>query len=804
MKTMTKRKANVPNEKQEPPGRSPNNVNTQEPTDKSNFLVNPPFRGETFPCNKKLTAEEWEKLETTLSPDEVLQFVIVGDLNVRSRYAKSMLAVTDKLLYCFDDAVEGGVKTHTYEKVKRAYVKRYYGNAMLVLSMDDSDREFVDLTKEYVNFIRFSYKVASLYDAAANFIQNVAAGKEIAGEIQVVEAAFEKQFCVCPQCGRTLIRPGAQCMNCQSKSKIVQKLGKYVWPHKKLLLVCLLLSLITTSVSLVPPYMTKLLVDDVLPNGRKDGLATCVLVLLATYLVQYGVGAIRSYFLKISGDRIVADLRNDVYRKAQLLPMRFYDRTSTGSVINRISGDTNTLQAFMLRITQEVVVQFFLLIGIIVIMFTMNWQLTLLSLVPVPFVVMGSRIFGRKIRPFYRRIWRRWSAVTSILTDTIPGIRVIKAFTNEKRSVDNFATYNGEWLKTSNKASRITTLYPNIVGFVVTCGSLMIWGIGGNLVIDRPEFISAGLLVSFISYTSMFYGPVNFFANFNDSYQNALNSAERLLDIIDAESETDFAKGKHPKKLKGRIEFKNVNFSFDRSKKTLSDVSLVIEPGDIVGIVGTTGAGKSTLINLLMRYYDHYDGQILMDGIDIRDIDMEFYRSEIGYVQQEPMMFHESIYKNIAYGCDRPQVEAVIHAAEVANAHEFIARLPDGYDTVLGERGTGLSGGERQRLSIARAVLKNPSILFLDEATASVDSETEALIQDAIDRLIHGRTTLMIAHRLSTLRKANKIIVVDKGEILEMGTPEELMEKKGKYYKLIQIQTMSDQIRKTKEEERFD
>ena len=560
----------------------------------------------------------------------------------------------------------------------------------------------------------------------------------------------------------------------------------------------------TTAVSLVPPYMTKLLVDEVLPNGRKDGLTTCVLVLLATYLVQYGVGAIRSYFLKISGDRIVADLRNDVYRKAQLLPMRFYDKTSTGSVINRISGDTNTIQAFVLRITQEVVVQFFLLIGIIVIMFTMNWQLTLLSLVPVPFVVIGSRIFGRKIHPFYRRIWRRWSAVTSILTDTIPGIRVIKAFTNEKRSVDNFAAYNGEWLKTSNKASRITTLYPNIVGFVVTCGSLMIWGIGGNLVIDRPEFISAGLLVSFISYTSMFYGPVNFFANFNDSYQNALNSAERLLDIIDAESETDFAKGKHPKKLKGRIEFKNVNFSFDRSKKTLSDVSLVIEPGDIVGIVGTTGAGKSTLINLLMRYYDHYDGQILMDGIDIRDIDMEFYRSEIGYVQQEPMMFHESVYKNIAYGCDRPQVEAVIHAAEVANAHEFIARLPDGYDTVLGERGTGLSGGERQRLSIARAVLKNPSILFLDEATASVDSETEALIQDAIDRLIHGRTTLMIAHRLSTLRKANKIIVVDKGEILEMGTPEELMEKKGKYYKLIQIQTMSDQIRKTKEEERFD
>ena len=772
--------------------------------DNVSVTVNPPFRGTQYAANKKLTDEDLKKLETHIPESETLLFVIMGDLNIGSRYAKSFLAVTDKLIYGFDESFDGGVRTHSYDKVRRAYVKRYYGNAMLVFSMDDPEKEFVDLTKEYTNFIRFSYKVASLYDAAAAFIQSVAAGKDLEEELRIVEHTFEKQFCVCPKCGRTLIRPGAQCLNCQSKNKIVQKLGKYVVPHKNLLIVCLLLSIITTAVALVPPYMTKLLVDDVLPNGSKDGLLACVLVLLGTYLIQYGIGAVRSYLLKISGDRIVADLRNDVYKKAQQLPMRFYDRTSTGSVINRISGDTSTIQAFVLRITQEVVVQFFLLIGIIVIMFAMNWYLTLLSLVPVPFVVMGSRTFGKKIRPFYRRIWRRWSAVTNILTDNIPGIRVIKAFTNEKRSVETFAAYNREWLKTDIKASKITTLFPNIVGFVVTCGSLLIWGVGGKLVIDSPEFISAGLLVSFISYTSMFYGPVNFFANFNDSYQNALNSAERLLDIIDAEPEADFAQGKHPDKLKGKIEFKNVNFSFDRSKKTLSNVSLTIEPGDIVGIVGTTGAGKSTLINLLMRYYDHYDGQILMDGIDIRDIDMEFYRSEIGYVQQEPMMFHDSIYRNIAYGSDNAQVEEVIHAAEVANAHEFIARLPDAYDTVLGERGTGLSGGERQRLFIARAVLKNPSILFLDEATASVDSETEALIQDAIDQLIHGRTTLMIAHRLSTLRKANKIIVVDKGEILEMGTPEELMELKGKYYKLIQIQTMSDQIRKTKEEERFD
>lgn len=783
---------NVAADPQKPPGTNPERG------------VNTSFRGLPLLTNKQLSEQELRLLDRTIPNNEKIQFVIVGDLNLKSKYATSFLTVTDQRVYGFDPSLENGYKTVEYEGICRAFVKRYYGNAMLVFSADDSGREYIDLSKKYENFIRFSYKVASLYDAAARYIENVAAGKDPGEELKFVEAAFEKQFSICPKCGRTLIRPGASCLNCQSKGQVVKKLVGYILPQKWLLLFCLLLSVITTAVSLIPPYMTKTLVDDVLPLGKKNMLLACIGALFGTYLIQYGIGAIRSYLLRVSGDKIVAELRNDVYRKAQHLPMRFYDRASTGSVINRISGDTSTIQAFMLRITQEVVVQFFLLIGIIVIMFVLNWQLTLLSLIPVPFVVIGARIFGKKIAPYYRRIWRRWSAVSSILTDTIPGIRVIKAFANEKRSVDTFCDYNGEWLKTDISASKITTLFPNIVSFVISCGSLLIWSVGGNWTIDDPRVLSPGLLVSFISYTSMFYGPVNFFANLNDSYQNALNSAERLLDILDAEPEADFAKGNHPKHLKGKIEFKNVSFSFDHSKRTLSNINLTIEPGDIVGIVGTTGAGKSTLINLLMRYYDHYDGEILMDGINIKDIDLEFYRSEIGYVQQEPMMFHDSIYNNIAYGCDNVPVEQVIHAADVANAHEFIARLPDGYDTLLGERGTGLSGGERQRLSIARAVLRNPNILFLDEATASVDSETESLIQDAIDNLIRGRTTLMIAHRLSTLRKANKIIVVDKGEILEMGSPEELMAQKGKYYKLVQIQTMSDQIRKTKEEERFE
>jgi ATP-binding cassette subfamily B protein len=344
---------------------------------------------------------------------------------------------------------------------------------------------------------------------------------------------------------------------------------------------------------------------------------------------------------------------------------------------------------------------------------------------------------------------------------------------------------------------------------LVACGSVVIWSLGGNLVIDAIETqtvgsISIGLLVSFISYASMFYGPVEFFANLSDSTQNALASAERIMDILDAEPEHDFGKGNTNADIGGRIEFKHVNFSFDRTKKVLKDINLVIEPGDIVGIVGTTGSGKSTLINLLLRYYDNYEGQITVGGVDIRKIDMQYYRSHIGYVQQEPMMFHDTIFNNIAYGDPNFSVDEVINAADIANAHEFIVRQPDGYDSVLGERGVGLSGGERQRLPIARAVLRNPRMLVFDEATASVDSETEHLIQDAIEHLISGRTTLMIAHRLSTLSKANKIVVVDNGKILEFGTPQELMEKKGKYYRLVQIQSMSDKVAQSKREENFE
>ncbi len=755
--------------------------------------------------NKNISDELVDKLvyacAEVCESDEKVLFAIVGDLTLEAKYDVSYLAVTRERSITLDSEMKV-LNSVKHSEVESAAVKRMYGNARLTLTKKDGGKCVI---------FRFTYSVATLCEMTATYIEKMSDGEDEAFAYDAVAAGYEKAMLFCPKCGRRLLHAGAECIACQSKRRIWGKLIPFAKPELPNLILCMLLSLVTTGISMLLPTMTANLVDKVIPSSDMKMLLEVVGVLLAAYLIQLVVGVIRSYRLRYSAANIVTYLRNSLFAKTQKLGMRFYDKTTTGSVINRVNGDSTTIEQFMIRLSQEVVVQIFTLIGIAVIMMANNWKLALITLLPIPFIVVGTKIFGNKILPYHRKVWRRWAAVVSNLTDTLPGVRVVKSFSAEARSSDKFSYYTNEWLKIDRKSSRISTAFPNFVSFFVHLGQLLIWGIGGAWVIFSQNNgetaviggVTLGTLVAFISYASMFYAPVNFFANFNDSYQNALASAERVLDILDAEDEADRGKGNCPP-LRGKIEFKNINFSYDRTKMTLSGVNLTIDEGDIVGIVGTTGSGKSTLVNLLMRFYDDYEGEILVDGVNIRDIDLAYFRRQIGYVQQDSMMFRDTVYNNIAFSNPDATPEDVFAATDIANAHEFIARLPDGYDTMLGERGVGLSGGERQRVSIARTVLMNPSMLIFDEATASVDSETESLIQGAIEGLIKGRTTIMIAHRLSTLRRANKIVVLDKGKILEMGTPEELIAAKGKYYKLVQIQTMAEQAEADKKEEGFE
>ena len=503
--------------------------------------------------NKNVSSKIREKLES-LSPDtNPVRFAIVGDLTLDSKYGSQILAVTKDRLFVYDPDTDTVVLQLEFNEIDKLYSKRMYGNGIIRAMKKGEDKT--------QNIFRFTLAIAALCDAAVFFINNIISGEDFDDQFEILASVYEKQLSVCPKCGRTLSAPGVQCINCQGKKKIIGKLVGYLKPELGPLIFSIIVSVITTSIALLPPLLTKTLVDEVLPNRDLIKLGYVALFLVAMHVVRYVLAAWRGYILRKSGDRIVLSIRNDVYEKAQHLPMRFYDKTSTGSVINRISGDSNTLQAFMLRMSQEVIVQFFKLIGIVIIMLVMDYKLTLLSLIPVPLVVLFSHRFGKKIAPFYHKIWRKWSAVSSVLTDTIPCIRVVKSFTGEDKSTKVFNKVNDAWYRTDSKAGLILNIFPAAVNCFVACGSVVIWILGGRMVINNTDpHMTIGLLVSFISYASMFYEPINFFANLNDSYQHALSSAERIFDILDAEPENDFGKGKTLPEIKGKITFSNVSF----------------------------------------------------------------------------------------------------------------------------------------------------------------------------------------------------------------------------------------------------
>ncbi|MBU3576098.1 ABC transporter ATP-binding protein [Polynucleobacter sp. UK-Mo-2m-Kol15] len=607
---------------------------------------------------------------------------------------------------------------------------------------------------------------------------------------------YDKQ--VCPVCLSPKPANSDACPICDPEEDappstwILLKLWRFARPYKKELLLGFVLTLLSTGATLIPPYLTMPLMDHVLIPYEKGNpidfdLATkYLLALLAAAIVAWGLGWWKTYSLALVSERIGADLRNTTFEHLLKLSLEYFGGKRTGDLIARIGAESDRICVFLSLYALDFATDVIMITMTAAILVSIDPLLALVTLAPLPFIVWMIHVVRDKLRFGFEKIDRVWSEVTNILADTIPGIRVVKAFAQEDRELKRFVDSNKHNLQINDRVNRVWGLFSPTVTLLTETGLLVVWGFGIWQVAHQK--VTVGVLIAFLAYIGRFYIRLDSMSRIVSHTQKAAAGAKRIFDILDHVSSVPEPINPAPLgDTRGRISLRGVGFRYG-NRAVSKGIDLDIAPGEMIGLVGHSGSGKSTLVNLICRFYDVSAGSITLDGRDIRSIRIADYRKRIGLVLQEPFLFFGTIAENIAYGKPEATREEIIEAARAAHAHEFILRLPLGYDSLVGERGQSLSGGERQRISIARALLINPSILILDEATSSVDTTTEKEIQRALDNLVKGRTTIAIAHRLSTLRKADRLVVLDKGEIVEIGSHDELMDAQGAYYALYQAQ----------------
>jgi ATP-binding cassette subfamily B protein len=603
---------------------------------------------------------------------------------------------------------------------------------------------------------------------------------------------------ICPICQSTLEAAEDDCPVCAEKEHsptstlTLFKLWRFAKPYQGQLLLGFVLTLAATAATLVPPYLTMPLMDDVLipyQNGTHIDPVTVAWYLLGLFgsaFVAWGLGWIKTYILSLVSERIGADLRTTTYEHLMKLSLEYFGGRRTGDLIARIGSETDRINVFLSLHLLDFATDVLMILMTAVILFVINPGLALVTLLPLPFIGWLIHIVRERLRTGFEKIDRVWSEVTNVLADTIPGIRVVKAFAQEEREAQRFSDANKHNLAVNDRLNRVWSLFGPTITFVTEIGLLVVWAFGIWLVSKND--ITVGVLTAFLAYIGRFYARLDSMSRIVSSTQKAAAGAKRIFEILDHVSSVPEPKNPLPMPdVKGRLTLTNADFRYG-NRAVIRQLNLDIAPGEMIGLVGHSGSGKSTLVNLMCRFYDVTEGRIALDGVDIRQLSVRDYRRHIGLVLQEPFLFFGTVSDNIAYGKPNASRQEIVAAARAAHAHEFILRMPQGYDSLVGERGQGLSGGERQRISIARALLINPRILILDEATSSVDTETEKEIQNALDNLVRGRTTIAIAHRLSTLRKADRLVVMDKGQIVEVGPHDELMAAQGAYWRLYEAQ----------------
>ena len=710
------------------------------------------------------------------------------DLDRRLRYARGRVELTPEALV---DRTEGATKVWP--------LGRTTGRALTLRHSDHGGLGLLELFEGEVRlqFWRFTLdanaaavRLAAQFEAAQHAL--IHGAPPVANDLPPT----------CPTCNATLPGGGEACAACERELRsppstwVLLRLWRFAQPYRWKLLLGITLMLGSTAARLVPPYLTIPLMDDVLvpfQTGVEIPPAKVAWILgglLGAAVMAWVLGWMTTWLLALVSERIAADMRTASFEHLLGLSLDYFGAKRTGDLMARIGSDTDRISIFLSLHALDFITDVVMLVMTSAILFSINPWLALVTLVPLPVIGWLIQAVRSRLRMGFEKIGRAWSDVTNVLADTIPGIRVVKAFAQEKRESQRFRDANRSNLAVNDRLNRTWSLFSPTVTLLTDIGLLIVWAFG-IWQVSRGE-ITVGVLTAFIAYIGRFYGRLESMSRIVSITQKAAAGAKRIFDILDHNSSVpEPAQPVKIERLDGQISLRGVGFRYG-SRTVLRGLDLEIKPGEMVGLVGHSGSGKSTLINLICRFYDVSEGSILVDGVDLRRHGVSDYRRHIGLVLQEPFLFFGTIAENIAYGRPDATREEIIAAARAARAHEFILRLPQGYDSLVGERGQGLSGGERQRISIARALLIDPRILILDEATSSVDTETEKDIQAALDNLVRGRTTIAIAHRLSTIRKADRLVVLDRGKVVEVGGHDELMARRGAYWRIHEAQERDD------------
>lgn len=739
-------------------------------------------KNKAFLRDKKITEKLKEKIKTVIG-EEIPYFNFRFDLDSENNRIYGLCAITKTLLLCAKTKNEyDEITLDTYDITELCDVQytKFYGCTALEYISDG----------EYYEICRCSQKHEDSLMHGADILFDLYNKKQ-------AELPDPGKKRTCPKCGRPYRRGSSTCLHCGGAKKIVGHMINIARPFLPRFIIAGILFVAVSALHLVVPEINRILIDERIkaPNAAELSFFSLLIVVVALALAQLAsqvVSIIRNIIMIKTSSSMLVRIRSLLFDKIQKLSIGKISEHTSGDLITRITSDTQVLNEFLTYDVSEILHQGLMLIGIFVFMMIKDPVLTVAAVLPCPFVMLMYSCIHKLLQRMYRKQWFIGTHANSIMHDVFQGIKIVKVFGMEKSEAEK---YNDTAKKESNIRQKNETTWSIIMptaNMIMEIGEFVVLYYVGRKILGNQ--MTLGELTQMTSYISMIYAPLNYFSRLPRKLVRSGTSAAKIFEIID--EETDVADNENAKDIDidGKVEFKNVCFGYNSHDRVLNDISFTAERGEMIGIVGHSGAGKSTLINLLMRLYDTDSGQILIDGVDIRDISQESLRSQMGVVLQETFLFTGTIFDNIAYAKPGATRDEVVRAAKLAGAHKFIIRLPDGYNTIIGERGQTLSGGERQRVAIARAILGNPRILILDEATSALDTMTEKLIQDALSVLIQNRTTFAIAHRLSTLRNATKLIVIDKGEIAEIGTHDELIRKKGIYYSLVMAQKQMAKI----------